>query len=358
MRVGSLRLVAAIAICLGIGQSSSTFGICASQPLFFTPASTAVPQVIAAIDSAKSSFHMIMYRISTQEIIDHLISAKNRGVDVQIILDASGVASEKPTGAFHQLSAAGVNVMRSSSLFSISHVKSFIVDNKSAYIMTLNLTTITPAVRDVGLITGDPTTLQFFNDLFATDVKNSANQTMDSPTNIPGNIVLAPGARDRLETLLKGAKSSIRLEVENFNDSAMLNDLIDAQKRGVKVQVLFPRCDLTANDFDMPVAQTLSAAGVEVYMMPAPMTADAPYIHQKSIVIDNNLGYLGSENFSGNSLDHARELGIIFTEKPRITQLSQMFDRDIGVSLDMSASTAYTCPASPFPPTSSVEDIE
>src|SRR5665213_3589849 len=155
MKLVSLRLVAAIAICLGVAQSSAVFGTPAAQPLFFTPASTSVPQVMDAINSAKKSFHMIMYRISTVAVMDALIAAKNRGVDVQVILDNAGATSEKPTGAFHTLSAAGVKVMKSSSLFSISHVKAFVVDNKTAYIMTLKLTTISPTVRDVGLISTD-----------------------------------------------------------------------------------------------------------------------------------------------------------------------------------------------------------
>jgi phosphatidylserine/phosphatidylglycerophosphate/cardiolipin synthase-like enzyme len=128
----------------------------------------------------------------------------------------------------------------------------------------------------------------------------------------------------------------------------MINDLIEAQKNGVEVEVMMPRCDMTANDFDMPAARTLSAAGVHVKMMPGPMSADLPYIHQKSIVIDGVSAFLGSENFSFNSLEKARELGVIISEAPKVTQLSNMFDRDFGVSLEMTDAEAYVCPKSPF----------
>jgi cardiolipin synthase A/B len=349
MGKSALRLVSALALCLGVVQSSTAFGWYGPAPLFFTPASTSVPQVMNAIDHARKSFHMIMYRLTTQDIIDHVIAAHKRGVDVQIILDNNGVATEKPNGAFHQLSAAGVTVMKSSSLFSISHVKAFIVDNETLYIMTLNLTSISATVRDVGLITKDAALMTFFNDLFKTDVANSKKQTMTSPKHVPDNIVLSPGARDRIEKYIKTARHSIQLEVENFSDPALAQDLIDAAKTGVKVEVLMPRCDLTQNDFDMPIAEQLAKAGVDVYMMPSPMTAQTPYIHQKSIVIDEKTAFLGSENFSHNSLDLARELGVIISEPQQVRQMSDTFNSDTHVSLNgIKAAKAYVCPPSPF----------
>jgi phosphatidylserine/phosphatidylglycerophosphate/cardiolipin synthase-like enzyme len=301
-----------------------------------------------AIEGAQSSIHMIMYRISTPAIIDALIDAKNRGVDVQVILDSNAVSTEKPTGAFHRLSEAKVNVMKSSAAFSISHVKSFVVDNKTAYIMTLNLTSISSTVRDVGLITNDSGIVGFFNELFTQDVKNSQNGTMDSPQSIPDFVVLSPNSRPRLLALIATARKSIQLEVENFSDTAMMNALIAAQKKGVKVQVMMPRCDMTSNDFDMPAARTLRDGGVEVRLMGSPMSADLPYIHQKSIIIDETSFFMGSENFSFNSLEKARELGVIVSEAPKVRQMVDTFNQDFGVSLTMDKAEAFKCPARPF----------
>src|SRR3954451_24069091 len=119
MKFISLRLVAGLALALGFTQSATGFE--SAQPLFFTPAAKEVPQVIDAIRGAKTSFHMIMFRISTPAVIDELIAAKNRGVDVQVILDNNGVKTEKPNGAFTRLTAAGVKAMKSSEAFSLSH---------------------------------------------------------------------------------------------------------------------------------------------------------------------------------------------------------------------------------------------
>src|SRR5262249_12390710 len=121
-----------------------------------------------------------------------------------------------------------------------------------------------------------------------------------------------------------------------------------AQKHGVKVQALMPRCDLTANDFDMPAARSLAAAGVDVRMMPAPMSKELPYIHQKSIVIDEREVFLGSENFTYNSLDKGRELGIIFADAHKVRQMVDVYKDDMSKSLNMKQSEGYQCPKRTF----------
>lgn len=344
-----LRLAAAAILALGIGQSATVLGIPSTQPLFFTPAASAVPEVIAAIKAARSSIHMIMYRISETAIIEALIEAHSRGVEVNVILDKNSADREKPNGAFARLTAAGVKVLKSSPGFSLSHIKTFVVDSQVAYIMTLNLTTITAKVRDVGYITNDPSTIQFFLELYAMDVQNAADKTAKSPANIPEHVVLSPKqARGRLIEFLKTARKSVMLTVENFSDTAMMAQLVELAKQGVKVQALMPRCDLTANDFDMPAARTLSAGGVEVRMMPAPMSAENPYIHQKSIVVDEDTVFLGSENFTFNSLDRGREFGVIFSDAPQVRQMVEQYREDFAKSLDMPGAEAFACPKNRF----------
>jgi len=344
-----IKLSAILALCLGFGVSNTIFGTGSTPPLFFTPEPSAIPEVLDAINSAKRSIHMEMYRISEATIIDALIQAHERGVDVEVILDSAAVKKEKPAGAFHRLSDAKVNVMTSSEGFSLSHLKTFVVDKATAFVMTLNFTTITDKTRDVGLITNDPQVVTFLETLFTVDKQNALNHDTASPSVVPSNFVLSPvNARDRLQTLLQGAQKNIKLMVENFSDPTMLTELIQAQSRGVKVEVVMPRCDLTTKNFDMPSARKLNEGGVTVRMMPAPMSAATPYIHQKSIVVDGQRAFLGSENFTFNSLDHARELGIIITELAKIRQLSDTFDADFAKSLKMPEAEAFTCPTRTF----------
>lgn len=41
-------------------------------------------------------------------------------------------------------------------------------------------------------------------------------------------------------------------------------------------------------------------------------TPKNPYIHAKTIFVDEHIGYVGSINFTTNSIENNREVGIIF----------------------------------------------
>ena len=349
MKMRLLWLSATMFLGLGLIQSAFVHGVLNDPPLFFTPESSAIPEVLTAIQGARTSFHMTMYHLTEPTIINALIDANNRGVDVQVILDQAEVKGEKANGAFHLLSAAHVKVVASTTALNLTHEKAFVVDGKTAFIMSINFTKITSTTRDVGLITNDPVNVQFVDDLFLLDLKNAATNSKDSPAVIPDNFVVAPAnARARLDAFLNSATSSIALEVENLSDTVLINDLIQAKSRGVLVEVLLPRCDLSSADFDLPVAKQLDAAGLSVRMMPAPSTDKTPYIHQKSIVVDGQKVFLGSENFSFNSLDNSRELGIIISEPSKAAQVADIFHLDFAQGLTVAQSVAFTCPPSGF----------
>ncbi len=54
----------------------------------------------------------------------------------------------------------------------------------------------------------------------------------------------------------------------------------------------------------------------------------SPYIHAKSILADGKLAYVGSINFTANSMENNRELGIL-TKTPRVLRaLAETFEED------------------------------
>jgi phosphatidylserine/phosphatidylglycerophosphate/cardiolipin synthase-like enzyme len=342
-----LRLIALVFVFTGFGPIAYSGN--AEPPLFFTPTGHGGQvEVLSALNSAKTSIHMTMYNLTDQAILDALVAAHDRGVEVKLIEDYTN-ASRKKGGPFDQLVSAGVDARKSSQLFSITHEKAFVIDGTKAYVMTLNLTKISDDVRDVALITQDRDNVKFVEDLFSVDWDNAANGTGNTPAVIPDNFVVAPiDGVAKITALIDSARSSLQIEVENLSYTDIIKAMIAAQARGVNVQVMLPRCNMSSSDFDMPAALQLSQGGVDVRLMPGPMTADLPYIHQKSIIVDGTKAFLGSENFSFNSLEKARELGIIFDDPKQIGQLSATFQRDFAKSLNYSDATSFTCPKSPY----------
>nr|WP_275268967.1 phospholipase D-like domain-containing protein [Citrobacter freundii] len=56
----------------------------------FSPEGSAQTLVIGAIDSAQSSIRMMAYSFTAMDIMQALVKAKNRGVDVKIVIDERG----------------------------------------------------------------------------------------------------------------------------------------------------------------------------------------------------------------------------------------------------------------------------
>jgi cardiolipin synthase A/B len=92
--------------------------------------------VLLLIDSAQHSIHVDMYILTSEKVVDALISAHYRGVDVKVIL-------EERTGAnylaFSRLRGAGTGVCWASEAYKLSHPKMIIVDGQKALVGSHNL---------------------------------------------------------------------------------------------------------------------------------------------------------------------------------------------------------------------------
>ncbi len=113
---------------------------------------------------------------------------------------------------------------------------------------------------------------------------------------------------------------------------------------GVKVRVLTSECGM-----GMPPAESfirlkaLTEAGVIVQVMPFPATTAIPYVHAKTMTIDRETVFLGSENFSNNSIQKARELGIIFKDKAIENKMNSLFESDWAASIALPAAAPVQC---------------
>ncbi len=70
-----------------------------------------MPMLMRNIEEAKESIHAEMFVLSDKNVIQGLIDAHNRGVDVKVLLDPNGVTSWNPNGkTYETLKEAGVPV--------------------------------------------------------------------------------------------------------------------------------------------------------------------------------------------------------------------------------------------------------
>lgn len=95
--------------------------------VYFSPKGGATEAIVKLINSAQQSIHVLAYSFTSTPIANALVAAKNRGVDVEIILDKT-----QPTargGKMQAVMAAGIPVWVDSK-HAIAHNKVMLIDGK------------------------------------------------------------------------------------------------------------------------------------------------------------------------------------------------------------------------------------
>jgi hypothetical protein len=121
--------------------------------------STDASGLLSAIENAKMSVHVEMYLLTNTKYIDALITLKNAGKDVKVILNqtfpsgstASTTNGTASSGSYATLKGGGVDVVWSpttTGFDNYTHEKTVIIDQgetgEQAWIMTMNLDTAAP----------------------------------------------------------------------------------------------------------------------------------------------------------------------------------------------------------------------
>jgi len=88
------------------------------------------------------------------------------------------------------------------------------------------------------------------------------------------------------------------------------------------VQVKILLADIKNSEINREAGQYFQTQNVQVKYL------RKPFLHAKLIIVDNEILYLGSINFSSPSLDENRELGILLTSKNLIQQVREVFKMD------------------------------
>ncbi|AWK15746.1 phospholipase D family protein [Candidatus Fukatsuia symbiotica] len=94
----------------------------------FSPSGTALANILNVINSAKSQIYVVAYSFTSKEIATALLTAKKRGVNVQVVVDKKA-NSEKYT-AVTFLANQGVAV-RLNDKYTIIHNKFIVIDGKT-----------------------------------------------------------------------------------------------------------------------------------------------------------------------------------------------------------------------------------
>lgn len=198
-----------------------------------------------------------------------------------------------------------------------NHAKYVLVD-ETLFLGTGNFTTTSfTQNREFFIQTSDPGTVDFMNRLFEADWYRFPFRATRE------NAYVSPvDSRSKIEAQLLGAQRSIQIFAASLSDERMLDILRARRGEGIGISVC--------------LAHEKSVERAELVRWMAERDIDfhqvkSPHIHAKTILVDGRILMIGSENFTENSLDQNREVGLIlqdsyFVEKYRETILRDCRD--------------------------------
>jgi hypothetical protein len=275
------------------------------------------------VNSATSAINVTIYELNDTTLENDLVSREKAGVNVRVILDQAQKTYN--TAAYNVLTAGGVGVTYSSTAFTYTHQKTITVNNDESYISTGNFdTTYYATSRDFGVFDTDAADVAAIVAVFNADYAKTSITPSDGD-----DLVWSPtDSQTHLLALINGAQHSLDIEQEEFSDTTLVNAVVADEKRGVTVRVVVEDPSSYTSELNEITAAGGTVTGYS--------STTGFYIHAKTIIADYGTStakaFAGSENFSDNSLNDNRELGLITTDSGVVSGLESAFNGDFSGS--------------------------
>jgi hypothetical protein len=275
------------------------------------------------VNSATTSINVTIYELKDTTLENDLVSREKAGITVRVILDQAQKSYN--TAAYNTLTAGGVGVTYSSTAFTYTHQKTITVNNDESYISTGNFdNTYYATSRDYGVFDTNAADVAAIVAVFNADYAKTSITPSDGT-----DLVWSPtDSQTQLLALINGAQHTLDVEQEEFSSTALVNAVVADAKRGVTVRVVIEDPSSYTSELN-----EVTAAGGKVTGY---SSTTGFYIHAKTVIADYGTStakvFAGSENFSSNSLNANRELGLITTDSGVLTGLETTFSADFSGS--------------------------
>jgi len=258
-------------------------------------------ELAAAINAARVSVDMAIYDLNLWSIRDALINAHQRGIDVRVVTESDNTDEQE----IQDLKDAGIQVVgdRHEGLM---HDKFVVIDRSEVWTGSVNFTTGSVYLDNNHLIRLHSSKLASdytaeFEQMFVDDHfgNEKSSQTPDPTVSINGSLVevyFSPtdGTLEHILSTVKSANESITFLAYSFTSDELADALIERANAGIRVQGVFDKDQYHSNngtEYDR-----LLNAGVEVRLDGNPRL-----MHDKVIIIDQQVVITGSYNFSNNA---------------------------------------------------------
>lgn len=326
-------------------QSGSYFTAYFTNP----PLDESVPGIetnlITLINNSKVSVHAAIYELDLENVVDALISAKNRGVDVGIVYDNGQLGdNQERHDIIKQLDNAGIKTVPDER-GAFMHNKFFVIDGNIVWTGSFNITANAAHKNyENAVVFKSPQLAMNFEKEFS-EMFNDNSFGPKSPSDTPypqiniGGIEIfnafAPedGVMQKMIAEVKKAKYTINFLSFSFTDNNLAYTMSElAMEDDLHIRGVFDASQ-NMNDSVCPylIARDKNIEGngnIDVKI-----DGISGKLHEKVIIIDGETVIFGSANHSGNA-DKSNDENILIVHDPIFAKLfeaefQKVFDQGV-----------------------------
>jgi len=275
-----------------------------SHDLIVLPDDSATP-IVEALNAAKRIVQIRMFLFTDPTMLNTVVAARKRGVVVRVMLNPArrdGTSDNDDTRK--KLVAAGIEVRDSNPDFALTHQKSMVIDEETGFVESLNWETRDlTETRDYAVTTTHGIEVEEMISCFDADW----NRQPFAPRGESRLIWCPNNGRERIADFIESAKHSLWLQNERYQDTVIIERLVRAMRRGVRVHILArPPHTLKKDKLMEGVGglRIMHDVGAKVHAL------KGMKLHAKMIVADDKRAVIGSINLAPGSFDARRELAI------------------------------------------------
>ncbi len=137
-------------------------------------------------------------------------------------------------------------------------------------------------------------------------------------------IVLPDDTAQPIVDAINGAKRTLRIRMFLFTDPIMLQTVLAARRRGVEVRVMLNPARRDGTSDNDETRKALTAAKIEV----RDSNPEFALTHQKSMVIDDETGFVESLNWETRDLTETRDYAVVTTHTLEVEEMMACFEAD------------------------------
>jgi len=264
-----------------------------------------VAPVVRAIDRAKKTIDIVIFRFDRDEIERAIHIAVGRGVVVRALIAHTNKGGEKKLRKLElRLLEGGATVARTADDLTRYHGKLMIVDGQALHVFGFNYTTLDiEKSRSFGIVTRDRKIVAEAMKLFEADALRQ--------NYVPAHkrLVVSPeNSRALLTAFIKGAKRQLLIYDAQISDNGIQKVLQERARAGVDIRIIG---SLEKSLKDVKVRRL---AGLR--------------LHVRAIIRDGREAFIGSQSLRRLELEGRREVGVIIQNATVVRKIQAVFEAD------------------------------